>query len=108
MILPEHIFKDGMGATAKNFAGEPQADRHRPYRVTDFKPGDTATFEINPNWRDANGPFFDSVEMKGGGDATSAARAVLQTGDYDFAWNLQIEPAILNQLQQRAARASWN
>jgi peptide/nickel transport system substrate-binding protein len=36
--------------------------------------------------------------MKGGGDAPSAARAVLQTGDYNVAWNLQVEPAILNQL----------
>jgi peptide/nickel transport system substrate-binding protein len=35
------------------------------------------------------------VALKGGGDAPSAARAVLQTGDYDFAWNLQVEPDII-------------
>jgi len=29
--------------------------------------------------------------MKGGGDAASAARAVIQTGEYDFAWNMQVE-----------------
>ena len=33
--------------------------------------------------------------MKGGGDAVSAARAVLQTGEYDYAWNMQVEDEIL-------------
>ena len=33
--------------------------------------------------------------MKGGGDAISAARAVLQTGEYDYAWNMQVEDEIL-------------
>src|SRR5262249_6812444 len=38
--------------------------------------------------------------MKGGGDATSAARAVFQTGDADYSWNLQVEAAVLQQIQQ--------
>jgi peptide/nickel transport system substrate-binding protein len=38
--------------------------------------------------------------MKGGGDAVSAARAVLQTGEYDFAWNLQVEDEILQKLEK--------
>jgi peptide/nickel transport system substrate-binding protein len=38
--------------------------------------------------------------LKGGGDAASAARAVLQTGDYDYAWNLQVEPDILAELEK--------
>ena len=37
--------------------------------------------------------------MKGGGDAVSAARAVLQTGEYDFAWNMQVEDEILKRLE---------
>ena len=69
-----------------------------------FKPGDAVTYEINPNYREANAPFFDKVECKGGGDAASAARAVLQTGDYDYAWNLQVEAAILTQLQQTGGK----
>jgi len=47
-----------------------------------------------------NRPFFDAIEMKGGGDAASAARAVLQTGEYDYAWNLQVEDDILRRLEQ--------
>ena len=42
--------------------------------------------------------------MKGGGDAVSAARAVLQSGEYDFAWNMQVEDEILR-AWRRAAKA---
>ena len=41
---------------------------------------------------------FEKIELKGGGDATSAARAVLQTGDADFAYNLQVEAPVLDKL----------
>ena len=37
--------------------------------------------EINQSYHVPNRPFFDRLEIKGGGDAVSAARAVLQTGD---------------------------
>jgi peptide/nickel transport system substrate-binding protein len=47
-----------------------------------------------------NRPYFDSIEMKGGGDAISAARAVIQTGEYDFAWNVQVEDEVLLRLEK--------
>ena len=56
--------------------------------------------EINPDYHMANRPFFDSIEMKGGGDAVSAARAVIQTGEYDFAWNMQVEDEVLLRLEK--------
>jgi peptide/nickel transport system substrate-binding protein len=71
-----------------------------PYRFVDFKPGDVVHGEINPSYHVPNRPFFDTIEMKGGGDATSAARAVLQTGEFDYAWNLQVEDEILQRLEQ--------
>jgi peptide/nickel transport system substrate-binding protein len=55
---------------------------------------------MNENYRDPNKPFFHDVQLKGGGDATSAARAVFQTGEVDYAWNLQVEQQVLNQLSQ--------
>ena len=97
-VLPEHIFKDGVGAAAKNHPANLKPIGTGPYKVDSFSPGDIVNYSINENWRDATGPAFDKVEMKGGGDAPSAARAVLQTGDYNVAWNLQVEPQILNQL----------
>ena len=71
-----------------------------PYRLVDFKPGDTVRGEANPAYHVPNRPFFDAIEMKGGGDAASAARAVLQTGEYDYAWNLQVEDDILRRMEQ--------
>src|SRR4029450_9257841 len=47
-----------------------------------------------------NRPYFDTVEMTGGGDPVSAARAVLQTGEYDYAWGVQMEHEILRRLEQ--------
>jgi peptide/nickel transport system substrate-binding protein len=38
--------------------------------------------------------------MKGGGDPVSSARAVLQTGQYDYAWGLNMEDEILRRLEQ--------
>ena len=55
--------------------------------------------EINTNYHMANRPHFDSIEMKGGGDAVSAARAVLQTGEFDYAWNLQVEDEVLKRME---------
>src|SRR5260370_8156066 len=58
------------------------------------------TGEINSNYHMENRPYFDSIEMKGGGDAVSAARAVLQTGEFDFAWNMQVEDEELSRLEK--------
>lgn len=70
-----------------------------PFMVTDFKANDVVLLEANPNYRDAAKPAFATVLLKGGGDAASAARAVLETAEYDYAWNPQVEPEILAQMQ---------
>ncbi|MGL4197576.1 MAG: peptide ABC transporter substrate-binding protein [Allorhizobium sp.] len=69
-----------------------------PFVVKEFKPNDVVTFEANPNYRDPAKPAFASVTLKGGGDAASAARSVLETGEFDYAWNMQVEPEILAQM----------
>lgn len=66
-----------------------------PYKVVDFRADDVVVYEINENYREADKPAFSRVVFKGGGDAASAARAVLETGEADYAWNLQVEPEIL-------------
>ncbi len=66
--------------------------------IEDFKVNDVATFVRNPHWREEPA-YFDRVVFKGGGDAASAARAVLETGEVDYAWNLQVEPQILNEME---------
>jgi peptide/nickel transport system substrate-binding protein len=98
MVLPQHIFKDYNGANGREAPGNTLPVGTGPYRVVSFTPGDVIVYEANPNYREADQVAFSRVELKGGGDATSAARAVLQTGDVDYANNLQVEAAILKQL----------
>ena len=72
-----------------------------PYKFVDFKPGDMVARRDQPELpHGRTGRYFDAIEMKGGGDAVSAARAVLQTGEYDFAWNMQVEDEILQRLEK--------
>jgi peptide/nickel transport system substrate-binding protein len=49
----------------------------------------------NENYRDPNKPYYSRLIIIGGGEAASAAIAVLQTGESDYAWNLQVEPEVL-------------
>jgi peptide/nickel transport system substrate-binding protein len=42
--------------------------------------------------------------MKVGGDAVSAARAVFQTCEYDYASNMQVEDEILQRLEKAWVR----
>ena len=63
-----------------------------PFVVTDFKVNDVVTLEANPNYRDPAKPAFAKVTVKGGGDALAAASAVMETGEFDYAWNTQINP----------------
>ncbi|MBD1915435.1 MULTISPECIES: peptide ABC transporter substrate-binding protein [Cyanophyceae] len=99
MVLPKHIFENYNGPNGREAPANTMPVGTGPYRVTSFTPGDVIVFEANPNYRDADQLAFSRVELKGGGDATSAARAVLQTGDVDYANNLQVEAAILEQLE---------
>jgi peptide/nickel transport system substrate-binding protein len=66
-----------------------------PYVVNSFTVNDQVIYGVNENYREPNKPWFSEVVLKGGGDAASAARATIQTGEYDFAWNLQVEPDVL-------------
>ncbi|PYN87248.1 MAG: peptide ABC transporter substrate-binding protein [Candidatus Rokuibacteriota bacterium] len=100
VIIPKHLFQAYKGDKSREAPNNLKPVGTGPYKFVDFKPGDIVRGEINPNYHVPNRPFFDQVEMKGGGDAVGAARAVIQTGEYDFAWNLQVEDEILKRLEQ--------
>jgi peptide/nickel transport system substrate-binding protein len=100
LIIPKHLFADYSGAKSREAPTNLKPIGTGPYMFRDFKPGDLVSGVINPNYHQPNKPYFDAIEMKGGGDAVSAARAVLQTGEYDFAWNLQVEDEILLRLEK--------
>jgi peptide/nickel transport system substrate-binding protein len=103
-ILPKHLTAEYAGQHSRNSPYNLKPVGTGPYRVVEFKPGDVGLFELNPTYHVANRPFFDAVELKGGGDAASAARAVIQTGEFDFAWNLQVEKDVLERLERQGTR----
>ncbi len=95
-IIQAAQFADCMGAKAPectdaNFSPVGTG----PFTVTEFRPNDVITLAANENYRDPNKPAFAKVTFKGGGDATAAGRAVLETGEFDYAWNLQLAPDVL-------------
>ena len=98
-IIQKAQFQDCMGAraqecTEQNFGPIGTG----PFKVEEFRANDVITFSANEHYRDPAKPAFATATFKGGGDAASAARAVLETGEFDYAWNLQVEPEVLAQM----------
>ena len=98
-ILQKAQFQDCMGAraqecTEQNFGPIGTG----PFKVEEFRANDVITLSANESYRDPDKPAFATVTFKGGGDAASAARAVLETDEFDYAWNLQVEPEVLAQM----------
>jgi peptide/nickel transport system substrate-binding protein len=100
MVLPKHLFAGFKGDKSREAPTNLKPVGTGPYRFVDFKPGDIVRGELNPAYHMPNRPYFDTIEMKGGGDAVSAARAVIQTSEFDYAWNMQVEDEILKRLEQ--------
>jgi peptide/nickel transport system substrate-binding protein len=71
-----------------------------PFKVVEFRPNDVITMEANENYRDPSKPAFATMTFKGGGDAAAAGRAVLETGEYDYAWNLQLAPDVIAKMEE--------
>jgi peptide/nickel transport system substrate-binding protein len=98
-LLPRHVFESVKGAGAREAIGMIRPVGTGPYRLVEFRPGDVIRAEINQNYHVPNRPFFDRLEIKAGGDAAGAARAVLQTGEYDFAYYLLLEEEVLKRIE---------
>ena len=70
-----------------------------PFVVTEFLTNDSVFYEASDTYRDPNKPAFAEVFIKGGGSAEDAARAVLDTDEADYAWNTQVPPEVLAQME---------
>lgn len=99
-ILQKAQFQDCLGArapecTEANFGPIGTG----PFTVEEFRPNDVIIYVANENYRDAGKPAFARVTFKGGGDAAAAARSVLETAEFDYAWNLQLAPDVLDRME---------
>ena len=100
-IIQKAQFENCMGAAAPECTDENFGPIGTgPFVVTEFRPNDVITMEANPNFRDPAKPAFATVTFKGGGDATAAGRAVMETGEFDYAWNLQLAPDVIAAMEE--------
>lgn len=99
MVLPRHVFADYIGERSREAPANLRPVGTGPYRIREFSPGDLILADRNDDYHVPGKPHFASVEVKGGGDAVSAVRAVLQTGEYHYALNASIEDDILTRLE---------
>ena len=100
-IISRVQFADCVGASAKTCEAQNTAPLGTgPYRIVSFTPNEGAEYERNSFYR-GDPPYFDRVVIRGGGDAVSTARAVMERGEADYAWNLQVEPELLVELEAK-------
>jgi peptide/nickel transport system substrate-binding protein len=99
MIIPK-LFEHYSGSKSRDAPTNLRPVGTGPYKFKDFKPDDLIAGKMNTAYHQPNRPYFDAIELQGGGDAVSAARAVLQTGAYDYAWNMQVDDEVLKRLEK--------
>ncbi len=99
-VLPKHVLETCTVATQCPYNQKPIGTG--PYVVTEFVSGDHVSYQANDKFREPNAPYFAKIDLKGGGDATTAVKAV-QTGQVDYAWNPQVPPNILKDLVDSGA-----
>lgn len=101
-ILQKAQFENCVGADAAACTDENFAPIGTgPFTVTDFRTNDVAAYAANANYRGAadGKPFFGEVVIQGGGDAEASARSVLELGEADYGWNLQVDPNVLANME---------
>ncbi|MFE4105471.1 peptide ABC transporter substrate-binding protein [Almyronema epifaneia] len=101
VILPQHVFADYNGLKAREAPANFDPIGTGPYQVESFESGHLI-FQRNPNYWGEQ-PYFEQVEIFGGIAPYAAARAVLKTGEADFAHNLQVEAETLAELEAEGA-----
>jgi peptide/nickel transport system substrate-binding protein len=98
-LIPRHLFAAYSGNKSREAPNNNRPVGTGPYTFVEFRPADLLRAALSKNYHLPNRPYFDSIELKAGGDATSAARAVLQTGDYDYAGSLSLPEDVLEKLE---------
>ena len=101
-VIQAAQFADCLGAAAPNCTEQNFGPIGTgPFRVVEFRPNDVISMEANPNYREPDKPAFATLTFKGGGDAAAAGRAVMETGEFDYAWNLQLAPDVIAEMEKR-------
>jgi peptide/nickel transport system substrate-binding protein len=110
VILPRHIFEAYNNENAAKAPANLVPIGTGPYKVSAFNLEEVLflgsqliqtnriIYDMNPLFREEDKPFFGRVDLKGGAYVTEAARQVFEIGQIDFALNLQLDAAKLQQI----------
>jgi peptide/nickel transport system substrate-binding protein len=98
MIIPRHVFEQFANEKAREAPANLKPVGTGPFMVTEFKPGDLILADAFADYWDKGKPYFKHLMLKGGGDATSAARAVMQTSEADYAYDARVEAKVMKEL----------
>ena len=100
-IIQKAQFQGCLGARASSCTAENTGPIGTgPFTVAEFHTNDTIILKANENFRHPGKPAFAQVHFKGGGSSAAAARSVLETGEFDYAWNIQLAPEVIAQMEQ--------
>jgi peptide/nickel transport system substrate-binding protein len=99
MLVPKHRFAAYAGARSREAPENLRPVGTGPYQILDFRPADSLLAQLYSGYHQPNRPHFDRIEFKGGGDGVSAARAVLQTGEYDMVAGLVADDEVLRHME---------
>ena len=98
-ILPGHFWNFDATDTAPTETFRTAPIGTGPYKLVSFSEGVEVLYEASETYREPNKPYFATVAITGGaGSADGAARAVLQTNEADYGWNMQVAPDVINDM----------
>ncbi len=85
-LMPRHLLEKEADISKTDYVRKPMGTG--PFKVTDFKAGDSITIERNPNYRGApDKPYLDKIIFKSV-PSSQVALAQLQAGEVHAMWNL--------------------
>lgn len=99
-IVSKRQFGDCLGVVARSCAQERLPLGTGPYRITSFTAAGNVAYVRNPFFHGEQ-PYFDRVDLKGGGTALDGARAVLEEETAEYSWNVQAEHQALQELEDQ-------
>ena len=84
-IIPKHTLEKVADISSSDYGRRPLGTG--PFKVTDFKAGDSITVERNPNYRNKGQPYLDKIIFRSV-PSREVAVAQLKAGEVQGMWNL--------------------
>ena len=95
-LYPAHVFDNDPSSRNDSFPTAPVGTG--PYVITGFSQAGEVTYEINDTYRDPAKPYFSSLTITPANDPEAAVRSVVEAGESDIAWGVQLDPSVIADL----------